>query len=108
MKNEFIEKVLYVVKNIPFGKVTTYGAIGKFCGIKFSARMVGWVLSKNALNNSLPFHRVVNRNGALTGKYHFLTPFLMKELLIAEGIKFSGENVIIKEYFWDPSEHLNF
>ena len=102
MKIEFEKKVLEIVRNIPFGKVTTYGAIAQVCGLKSSARMVGWVLSSNANQTELPFHRVVNRNGELTGKYHFLTPDLMKELLLSEGIEFENEKVVMSKHFWTP------
>lgn len=102
MKIDFEKKVLDIVGKIPFGKVTTYGAIAQASGLKSSARMVGWVLSSNANNNELPFHRVVNRNGELTGKYHFLTPTLMKELLLSEGIEFKEEKVIMAKHLWIP------
>jgi methylated-DNA-protein-cysteine methyltransferase-like protein len=102
MEINFNKKVLDTVALIPLGKVTTYGAIAEFCGAKSSSRMVGYILSNNAENNSLPFHRVVNRNGELTGKFHFLTPVLMKELLVSEGIKFDEDRVDMKEHFWSP------
>lgn len=102
MNKDFISKVLEIVAQIPNGKVTTYGAIAEKCGIKSSARMVGWVLSASAEETDLPFHRVVNRNGELTGKYHFLTPTLMKELLESEGVEFIGEKVKMNSYFWEP------
>lgn len=103
MNIEFEKKVLKIVGEIPYGKVTTYGDIARHCGLKSSARMVGWVLSANAENFELPFHRVVNRNGELTGKYHFLTPTLMKELLLSEGIEFEDEKVVMKKHLWIPN-----
>ncbi|MBP7214026.1 MAG: MGMT family protein [Candidatus Kapabacteria bacterium] len=101
MQKNFEQRVLEIVKRIPSGKVTTYGEIARVCGVKSSARMVGWVLSRNA-NVELPFHRVVNRSGSLTGKYHFETPSLMKELLIDEGITFNEENVELAKFLWHP------
>ncbi|HPD32785.1 MAG TPA: MGMT family protein [Bacteroidota bacterium] len=103
MQKDFEQRVLEIVKRIPEGKVTTYGEIAKVCGMKSSARMVGWVLSRNA-NRELPFHRVVNRVGCLTGKYHFETPSLMKELLISEGITFEEDNVELAKYLWHPED----
>ncbi len=102
MKFEFEKKVLELVQTIPYGKVTTYGAIAKVCGIRSSARMVGWVLSSNANKPYIPFHRVVNRNGELTGKNHFLTPNLMKELLKSENIEFEDEKVNMQKHLWIP------
>ena len=103
MKIEFEKKVLKIVEEIPFGKVTTYGLIAQACGARVSARMVGWVLNANANKHDIPFHRVVNRNGELTGKYHFPTPTLMKELLISEGIEFEDEKVNLKKHLWIPN-----
>lgn len=107
MQKDFEHKVLEIVKSIPYGRVTTYGEIAKVCGLRSSARMVGWLLSRNA-NLNLPFHRVVNRNGALTGKYHFETPTLMMELLMSEGITFNQGNVELEKFLWHPeNENLN-
>lgn len=103
MKNEFEIKVLEIVKQIPFGKVTTYGKIARACGTRTSARMVGWILNSNKNNTDFPFHRVVNRNGELTGKYHFLTPTMMKELLLSEGIEFVDEKVNLEKHLWIPN-----
>ncbi|MCF8304880.1 MAG: MGMT family protein [Ignavibacteriales bacterium] len=99
---DFFSRVKDVVARIPAGKVTTYGAIAEFCGIRSSARTVGWVL--NSLKGSnLPCHRVVNRTGALTGKFHFDDPFLMESLLRSEGIEFGqDERVILERHFWKP------
>ncbi len=99
---DFFQEVYKVVEKIPYGKVTTYGAIAEVCGIKSSARTVGWALN-NAKEYGLPCHRVVNRFGALTGKLHFGDPGLMKELLINEGIQFDENDcVIMEKYFWKP------
>ena len=108
-KNDnFFEKVYEVARQIPFGKVTSYGAIAEFLGSKRSARMVGW-----AINNShyqiieIPAHRVVNRKGILTGKHHFEGTNLMQQLLENEGIKVV-ENQIqnFENVFWNPSKEL--
>ncbi len=104
----FFERVYEIVYLIPYGKVTTYGAIAKFLGTASSARMIGW-----ALNNShnvvppVPAHRVVNRNGLLTGKMHFSTPTKMKELLEKEGILVKDDKIVnFLAYFWDPNIEL--
>jgi len=99
---DFFEKVFEVVAKIPVGKVTTYGAIGKFLGMRSSARMVGWALNSAANRIDLPCHRVVNRRGELTGRRYFATPTLMKELLLAEDIEFIGDSVNMKKHFWEP------
>ena len=104
----FFDKVYLVVKQIPFGRVTSYGAIAAFLGTKGSARMVGWAMnaSHNYIEN-IPAHRVVNRNGMLTGKNHFGSPHLMQQLLESEGIKIENDKVEnFKELFWDPAVHL--
>ena len=104
-KSDFYSKVYHVVRQIPCGKVTTFGEIGKILGLRSSARMVGWAL--NALSGKstdIPAHRVVNRNGDLTGARFFDTPTLMRELLEQEGIEFIDDRVNIKKHFWDPSE----
>ncbi len=99
---DFYEKVKEIVSQIPYGKVTTYGEIAKAIGIKSSARMVGWALNSFAGNLQLPCHRVVNRNGELTGKKYFATPTLMKELLISEGVELQNEKVNLKKHLWIP------
>ena len=104
-KNDFFDKVYEIVARIPYGRVTTYGAIAEACGTRSSARTVGWALN-SAKNSNLPCHRVVNRFGALTGKMHFSDPEIMKNLLESEGVEFDGDgNVIMSRYFWDPSKH---
>ena len=103
------EDVYEVVRQIPKGRVTSYGAIAKFLGTKLSARMVGWAM--NAAHQQIkkvPAHRVVNRNGMLTGKYHFATPTLMEELLLKEKIKVKEETIVeFEKYYWDPSLELS-
>ena len=105
----FFEDVFAVVRQIPKGRVTSYGAIATFLGTKLSARMVGWAM--NAAHQQIqkvPAHRVVNRNGMLTGKYHFATPTQMEELLLKEKIKVKEEAIIdFEKYFWDPSLELS-
>jgi methylated-DNA-protein-cysteine methyltransferase-like protein len=106
MKEGFFNSVYKVVARIPYGRVTTYGAIAEYLGNKGSARMVGWALnsSKN-MSPSLPAHRVVNRNGLLTGKNHFGGNEIMSELLMSEGVKVADSKIInIHDYFWDPSD----
>lgn len=98
---DFFGNVFGVVKKIPKGKVTTYGAIAKFLGAGASARTVGWALNKT-VGTDLPAHRVVNRNGELTGKLHFSTPNMMKELLLAEGINFNNDKVDLEKHLWLP------
>ncbi|MGQ9818635.1 MAG: MGMT family protein [Candidatus Kapaibacteriales bacterium] len=103
---DFFAKVFSIVKQIPVGKVTTYGAIARAVGLKSSARMVGWALNSLAYSNSdIPAHRVVNRKGELTGKKYFPTPTFMEEMLKSEGIKFIGECVDLKNHLWEPKIH---
>ena len=102
--SDFFDKVYEVVALIPYGKVTTYGAIAEVCGIKSSARTVGWALN-GAAASGLPCHRVVNRFGALTGRVHFGDPNLMEDLLKSEGVEFGEDDcVIMKKYFWQPPD----
>jgi len=106
-KSDFFDRVYKVVAEIPYGKVTTYGAIAEFCGIKSSARTVGWALN-GAVESHLPCHRVVNRYGALTGKVHFGSPNLMEELLRSEGIEFKEDGCVdMSKHFWHPSAKIN-
>lgn len=101
-KKDFFDKVYDLTAKIPKGKVTTYGLIAEACGIHSSARTVGWALN-GARESNLPCHRVVNRNGTLTGKVHFGDPNLMEELLRSEGVEFDEErNVIMKKHLWIP------
>lgn len=101
--NDFFQKVYEVVKQIPFGKVTTYGAIAKKIGAAKSARMVGYAFNASNLAEDIPAHRVVNRKGMLTGKHHFQGTNLMQQLLESEGIKIKDNTVQnFEEYFWEP------
>jgi methylated-DNA-protein-cysteine methyltransferase related protein len=103
-KEDFFDKVYKVVAKIPFGKVTTYGAIAEACGIKSSARIVGWAIN-GTKESGLPCHRVVNRNGELTGKLHFGDPHLMEDLLRSEGIEFTKEGrVNLDRHLWKPKK----
>lgn len=104
MEKKLEKQILDIVNAIPFGKVTTYGEIAEVIGMKSSARIVGWILNANRDKMEIPFHRVVNRNGELTGKLHFATPTLMKELLISEGITFIGEAVNMSVHLWKPKK----
>ena len=105
----FFEQVYEVVKLIPKGRVTSYGAIAKYLGAAKSARMVGWAM--NASHTSIPpipAQRVVNRNGLLTGKHHFGEPNKMQLLLEKEGVKFEGDQIKnFNEIFWDPMIELS-
>lgn len=101
--DNFFEKVYSIARQIPFGKVTTYGAIAKVLGTARSARMVGWAM--NAAHNleDIPAHRVVNRKGLLTGKHHFDGTNLMQQLLESEGIVVVGNQIIdLEKHFWEP------
>jgi methylated-DNA-protein-cysteine methyltransferase-like protein len=105
----FFEDVYDVVRQIPKGRVTSYGAIANYLGTKLSARMVGWAMNaSHTAKPKVPAHRVVNRNGMLTGKHHFPTPTLMEELLAKEKIIVEKETIVnFKKLFWDPSEEIN-
>ncbi|HIE73446.1 MAG TPA: MGMT family protein [Flavobacteriales bacterium] len=105
MEDNFFNKVYEVVRIIPIGRVTSYGAIGKYLGSAKSTRMVGWALNK--CPNDVPAHRVINRNGLLTGKAHFNGINLMQQLLENEGIVVEENKVInLGNNFWDPSKEL--
>ena len=106
-RSSFFQDVYEVVMLIPQGRVTSYGAIGKYLGMPSSARMVGWAM--NAAHNlpNVPAHRVVNRVGVLTGKLFFETPNRMQELLEAENIEVTNDQIQNFEYFfWDPVKEL--
>lgn len=99
----FYEKVYEVAKRIPYGKVTSYGAIAEFLGRKSSARMVGYAMNNSHTELGIPAHRVVNRNGLLTGKNHFSPPGLMQQLLESEGIEVENDKILnFTEHFWKP------
>ena len=101
----FFEDVHSVVRQIPKGRVTSYGAIAQYLGTRMSARMVGWAMNaSHVANPPVPAQRVVNRNGMLTGKHHFSTPQRMEELLKADGVEVKNDTVIdFKNVFWNPS-----
>ncbi|REG92945.1 MGMT family protein [Flavobacterium aquicola] len=101
--DNFFERVYHIVRQIPYGKVTSYGAIAKVLGAARSARMVGWAM--NAAHNleDVPAHRVVNRKGLLTGKHHFDGTNLMQQLLESEGIRIENNQIVdLEKYFWQP------
>jgi methylated-DNA-protein-cysteine methyltransferase-like protein len=107
-QKDFFEMVYQVVRLIPKGRVTSYGAIAAYLGTKTSSRVVGYALnSAHRVKPKVPAHRVVNRNGLLTGKHHFETPFLMQELLEKEKIKVKDDKVVdFRKLYWDPSIEL--
>lgn len=106
-EENFFSKVYGVTKLIPFGRVTTYGAIAKYLGTPRSARMVGWALNASHLDDSIPAHRVVNRIGLLSGKHHFKGSNLMQQLLESENITVENNKIIdFKKMFWDPNIEL--
>lgn len=104
----FFADVFEVARQIPKGRVTSYGAIAAYLGTKLSARMVGWAMNAaHTAKPKVPAQRVVNRNGVLTGKYHFATPTTMEELLKKDGVAVKNDTVVdFKELFWDPSVAL--
>ncbi|MFN5444577.1 MAG: MGMT family protein [Crocinitomicaceae bacterium] len=106
-QSDFFQSVFQVVKLIPKGRVTSYGAIAAYLGAKKSSRTVGYAMNASHAIPGIPAHRVVNRNGMLTGKMHFDTPDRMQELLELEGIKVEKDVVVeFKELFWDPTLEL--
>lgn len=103
----FFERVYEVVRKVPYGRVTSYGAIARYLGTGRSARMVGWAMNNAHALEDVPAHRVLNRNGVLTGKHHFPGSRLMEQLLESEGIRIRDDQVVeFKRHFWDPSEEL--
>src|SRR6478736_7707785 len=101
--DNFFERVYDIVRQIPYGKVTSYGAIAKALGAVRSARMVGWALNASHIKEDVPAHRVVNRKGLLTGKHHFEGTNLMQQLLESEGIKVIDNQIVdFERYFWEP------
>ena len=105
-EESFFELVYEVARQIPYGRVTSYGAIAACLGTKLSARMVGWAMNgADKVNPSVPAHRVVNRVGLLSGKHHFKPPGKMEKLLKKEGIMVKNDVIVnFREKFWDPSE----
>jgi methylated-DNA-protein-cysteine methyltransferase-like protein len=107
-EKSFFEDVYDVVRLIPKGRVTTYGAIAQYLGTRLSARMVGWAMNAaHTAHPKVPAHRVVNRNGMLSGRHHFATPTLMEELLLKEKIQVKNDKIVdFAMKLWDPSEEL--
>ena len=107
-ETDFFEMVYQVVRLIPKGRVTSYGAIAAYLGSKGSSRIVGYAMNgAHRIKPKVPAHRVVNRNGLLTGKHHFETPFKMQELLEKEKIKIKEDKVLdFKKLYWDPTIEL--
>jgi len=105
---DFFQRVYDVTKLIPFGRVTSYGAIARFLGSGRSARMVGWALNASHVNPEfIPAHRVVNRNGILSGKLHFGNSSTMQQLLENEGLVVEDDKIInFSERFWDPLKEV--
>ncbi len=102
----FFEKVYQVAALIPYGRITSYGAIANYLGATGSARMVGWAMNGSG-NKDVPAHRVVNRNGLLTGKHHFQGTNLMQQLLESEGIEVVDNKIQnFEKLFWDPIKEL--
>ena len=103
---DIFEQVYAVVRSIPRGRVTSYGAIANYLG--GSARVVGWAMNNaHSVKLKVPAHRVVNRNGLLTGKHHFGSPTMMEDLLASEKVKVEDDKVVdFKKLFWDPEAEL--
>ena len=106
--SDFYENVYKVDRLIPAGRVSSYGAIVRYFGTTKSSRMVGWALNNaHVLENYVPAHRVVNRNGLLSGKHHFHSSTIMQELLEAEGLCIVDDQIVdFEKYFWSPQSEL--
>jgi methylated-DNA-protein-cysteine methyltransferase related protein len=106
--NDFFSRVYEVTKLVPYGRITSYGAIARYLGSGRSARMVGWALNVSHSDTQfIPAHRVVNRKGVLTGKHHFGNSTTMEQLLENEGIIIEDDHIInFREKFWDPTSEL--
>jgi methylated-DNA-protein-cysteine methyltransferase related protein len=103
MEANFFERVYVIARQIPVGKVTSYGAIAKALGTGRSARMVGWAMNASHNREDIPAHRVVNRKGLLSGKHHFAGTNLMQQLLENEGVKVVNNQIIdFEKHFWHP------
>ena len=103
----FFEKVYQVAEQIPYGRVTSYGAIAKYLGTPKSARMVGWAMNASHVNPKVPAHRVVNRIGMLSGKHHFEGTNLIQQLLESENVEVLDNQIQnFESLFWDPSKDL--
>ena len=104
----FFDRVYEVCRKIPEGRVTSYGAIAKYLGAARSARMVGWAMNSSHNLEDVPAHRVVNRNGVLTGKHHFGGTNAMQQLLEEEGVQVKELQVLnFEKHFWDPMKELS-
>ena len=105
----FFQDVYDVVRQIPKGRVTSYGAIASYLGTKLSARMVGWAMNTaGSAKPKVPAHRVVNRNGMLSGKHHFATPTQMEDLLKKEKIAIKNDKIVdFEKLFWNPANELS-
>lgn len=102
--DNFFERVYEIAKQIPYGRVTSYGAIAKVLGSAKSARMVGWAMNACKDREDVHAHRVVNRKGLLTGKHHFDGTNLMQQLLESEGVEVVNNQIVnFDKYFWDPN-----
>jgi len=107
MSRDFFNDVFEVVRLVPRGRVTSYGAIAAYLGLRSGARMVGWAMNTAHNLSDIPAHRVVNRQGLLTGKMHFSPPELMEKLLLEEGVSVINDKVIdFGIVFWDPAVEL--
>ncbi len=110
MKNSdsFFQQIYKVARLIPYGRVTSYGAIASYLGSPQAARIVGWAMNgAHSQKEFVPAHRVVNRNGVLSGKHHFSGSNVMEDLLKSEGINIEKDKIInLKKYFWDPFKEL--
>ncbi len=105
--DDFFEMVFEIVRQIPEGRVTSYGAIAKYLGSARSSRMVGWAMNASHKIKNVPAHRVVNRNGLLTGKMHFSDPNEMQHRLEMEGVKVENDQIVnFKSHYWDPMIEL--
>ncbi len=108
VEHNFFEDVYAVVKLIPKGRVTNYGAIARYLGTAMSARMVGWAMNAAHAHKTIPAHRVVNAQGLLTGKHHFETANAMQERLEKDGVKVKNDKVQdFEKRFWDPAKELS-
>ncbi len=107
-QSDFFDQVFQVVRLIPKGRVTSYGAIANYLGAKSSSRLVGYAMNaSHSQKEFVPAHRVLNRNGQLTGKHHFSAPYLMQELLEKEKIEVKNDTVVnLKKHYWDPAIEL--
>lgn len=101
--DNFFERVYAIARQIPYGRVTSYGAIAKCLGTARSARMVGWAMNASHNRDDVPAHRVVNRKGLLTGRHHFDGTNLMQQLLESEGVKIVDNQIVdLEKHFWKP------